>query len=52
MPSTPGCTIPGTNRLSDATIGMPASHGCIRMMDEDIQWLYNYVPANTTVVVF
>lgn len=43
---------PGTNRLSDATIGMPASHGCIRMMDEDIQWLYNYVPANTTVVVF
>lgn len=43
---------PGTNRLSDATIGMPASHGCVRMMDEDIQWLYNNVPTNTTVVVF
>lgn len=43
---------PGTNRLSDASIGFPVSQGCIRMYDEDIQWIYDNIPKNTTVVVF
>ncbi len=43
---------PGTNILSDARIGYPISLGCIRMYDEDIQWLYNNIPTNTTVVVY
>lgn len=40
------------SRLNDSRIGFPVSHGCIRMYDEDIQWLYNNVPSGTTVVVF
>jgi len=44
---------PGSmTRLSDARIGYPISHGCIRMYNEDVQWLYDYIPESTTVVVF
>lgn len=44
---------PGSRtRLSDARIGFPISMGCIRMYDEDIRWLYDNIPTNTTVVVF
>lgn len=34
----------------DDRIGFPLSAGCIRMYDEDIQWLYDNVPSGTTVV--
>jgi len=30
-------------------IGMRASSGCIRMYDDDIQWLYEHIPLNTKV---
>ncbi|MGI6028980.1 MAG: L,D-transpeptidase family protein [Candidatus Heteroscillospira sp.] len=43
---------PGTDQLSDPGIGYPISHGCIRMYDEDIQWIYDNVPSGTTVVSF
>lgn len=43
---------PGHNYLTDASIGFPISHGCIRMYDADVQWIYDYVPNNTTVVVY
>jgi lipoprotein-anchoring transpeptidase ErfK/SrfK len=43
---------PRSNRLKDGTMGRPASHGCVRMMDEGIYWLYNNVPSKTTVVIF
>ena len=44
--------IPGSdNELMDPSIGYPVSHGCIRMYDEDIWWIYNNVPSGTTVVV-
>ena len=43
---------PGTHTLSDPSIGFPVSHGCLRLYDEDIQWIYDNVPTNTTVVVF
>jgi lipoprotein-anchoring transpeptidase ErfK/SrfK len=43
---------PGTTRLQDGRIGLPVSHGCIRMYDEDIQWLYNNAPIGTTVAVY
>lgn len=42
---------PGTNELQDAGIGYPISAGCIRMYDGDIQWIYDNVPTDTTVVV-
>lgn len=43
---------PGTTKINDYSIGYPISHGCIRMYDEDVQWIYNTVPVGTTVVIF
>lgn len=44
---------PGTNRLwtNSNGVGYPLSHGCVRMEQEDIQWLYDNIPTGTTVVV-
>ena len=38
--------------LSDATIGRPASNGCIRMYMEDINYIYNSMPKGTTVISY
>jgi hypothetical protein len=43
---------PGTTIVGDASIGYPVSHGCIRMYDEDIQFIYDSIPVGTTVVVY
>lgn len=43
---------PGTNKLKDASIGFPVSHGCIRMYDEDINYIYDNIPNGTAVVVY
>lgn len=43
---------PHYTRITDARIGFPISHGCIRMYDEDVLWIYNNIPEKTTVVVF
>ncbi len=37
--------------LTDPTIGSPSSHGCVRMYDEDAEYIYN-LPTGTTVVVY
>ena len=34
------------------TIGDAATHGCIRLYDEDIEWLYQHVPVGTSVYIF
>ena len=34
------------------SIGTSASHGCIRMTDEDIEWMYNNVPVGTKVYLY
>ena len=39
--------IHGTN--ASFGIGLRVSHGCIRLRDEDIKWLYYNVPVNTRV---
>lgn len=36
---------------NESSIGSAASHGCIRMYNEDIKELYDLVPEGTTVVV-
>ena len=41
----------GSGRYYDARIGFPISHGCLRMYDDDIWWIYNNIPNGTTVVV-
>lgn len=38
--------------LLDPTIGRPVSHGCIRMYDQDVDWMWNNLPFGTTVVVY
>ena len=43
---------PGTNTLKDSSIGFPVSHGCVRMYDEDVQWIYDNIPTKTTVVSY
>lgn len=43
---------PNSSTLKDPSIGFPVSAGCIRMYDEDINYIYNEIPLNTTVVVY
>ncbi|MDP4118373.1 MAG: L,D-transpeptidase [Bacillota bacterium] len=40
------------DQLLDETIGSTTSLGCVRMYDEDILWLRDHLPLNSTVVVF
>lgn len=42
--------VPGA--LLDATIGAPRSHGCVRMYDDDVNWLWDNMKMGTTVVVY
>ncbi len=51
VPDTQGTKygIHGTNAPS--SIGTNASAGCIRMLNEDVEWLYNAVPAGTKVTI-
>lgn len=32
-------------------LGGPASHGCIRLSDEDAKWFYNNIPDGTMVII-
>jgi len=34
------------------SIGLAATHGCIRLRDEDIEWMYENVPVGTKVYIF
>ena len=34
------------------TIGDAATHGCIRLYDEDVEWLFQHVPLGTAVYIF
>jgi lipoprotein-anchoring transpeptidase ErfK/SrfK len=43
---------PQYTRITDGSIGYPVSHGCIRMYDEDVWWIYDTIPQYTTVVVY
>ena len=38
--------------LMDGTMGRPASLGCIRLKQEDINWLADYIPPKTKVVIY
>lgn len=34
------------------SIGLPATHGCVRLRDEDIEWMYENIPVGTKVYVY
>lgn len=41
-----------SGKITDTTIGKPASAGCIRMLQKDINWVYSYCPVGTNVVIY
>ena len=45
-----GYQIHGTPHL--ASIGTSVTHGCMRLADEDIEWVYNNVPVRTKVYIY
>ena len=47
-----GYLIHGTNPYNENSIGLPASHGCVRMHNEDIERLYSMVEEKTPVFIF
>ena len=38
-------------KAEEDKIGAPASHGCIRLLDKDAEWLYRMVPDGTMVII-
>lgn len=34
------------------SIGKAATHGCLRLRDEDIEWLFDYVPVGTRIYIY
>lgn len=34
------------------SIGLAATHGCVRLRDEDIEWLYENIPIGTKVYIY
>ncbi|MCI6061737.1 MAG: L,D-transpeptidase family protein [Dorea sp.] len=38
--------------LMDGRVGMPLSHGCVRLKIENAKWIYDNIPVGTTVVVY
>jgi hypothetical protein len=34
------------------SIGLAATHGCIRLRDEDIEWMYESIPVGTKVYIY
>ena len=45
-----GYALHGTNRPE--TIGRAVSHGCVRLRNADIEWLYEHVPVGTPVYIY
>lgn len=45
-----GYALHGTNKPE--TIGRSVSHGCVRLNNEDIAWLYGNVPVGTPVFIY
>ena len=39
------------NENSVRNLGKKASHGCIRLIEEDVKWIYDNCPYGTTVVI-
>jgi lipoprotein-anchoring transpeptidase ErfK/SrfK len=45
-----GVLLHGTPHQS--SIGKAATHGCLRLRDEDIEWLYQFVPVGTKLYIY
>ncbi|KKM11979.1 hypothetical protein SY88_05955 [Clostridiales bacterium PH28_bin88] len=40
-----------TKEEEHAKLGLPASHGCVRLSDADARWFYQNVPPGATVII-
>lgn len=38
--------------LMDGRVGIPLSHGCVRLEIQNAKWIYDNIPAGTKVVVY
>lgn len=47
-----GYLIHGTHDFNESSIGLAASHGCIRMSNADVEQLFSIVPVGTPVRIF
>lgn len=36
----------------DGSLGHPASHGCVRLGDSDVKFVYNKIPIGTTIIIY
>jgi hypothetical protein len=45
-----GYSLHGTNKPE--TVGQAVSHGCVRLLNDDIAWLYDNVPVGTSVFIY
>lgn len=39
------------HKVTDTTLGKPASHGCVRLAIENAKWIYNNIPSGTKVYI-
>ena len=39
------------SEVVDYTLGVPASHGCIRLKTEDAKWIYDNIESGTKVII-
>ena len=40
------------NTIKDGTLGANVSHGCVRLSLENAEWIYKWVPTESTVFIF
>ncbi|MBO8138606.1 MAG: L,D-transpeptidase family protein [Desulfotomaculum sp.] len=40
-----------TKKDEHAKLGLPASHGCIRLAEPDAKWIYNNIPSHTMIII-
>ena len=40
------------NRYNDGVLGRPASHGCIRLGNKEVKYVYDRIPLGTTVIIY
>ncbi|HEX2778328.1 MAG TPA: L,D-transpeptidase [Gemmatimonadaceae bacterium] len=45
-----GYLLHGTSRNN--SIGKATTHGCVRLFDDDLEWMYSFVPVGTKVYIY
>ncbi|MCL1847198.1 MAG: L,D-transpeptidase family protein [Coriobacteriia bacterium] len=43
---------PGTNTIMEGTMGVPGSHGCVRLDIQNAKWIYDNIPTGTAILIY